>query len=77
MQVQFKGTDANGVSSYSVVAQDGDGSQTLRVLNPTDPTPGVPHNFLYVLPVEPGLGTTFGDGLETLRRNERARTSTT
>ena len=23
------------------------------------------HNFLYVLPVEPGLGTNFGDGLDT------------
>ena len=27
----------------------------------------MPHNFLYVLPVEPGLQTMFGDGLETLR----------
>ena len=34
---------------------------------PTNPAPGVPHNFLYVLPVEPELGTTYGDGLETLR----------
>ena len=39
----------------------------LRVLAPTNPAPGVPHNFLYVLPVEAGLGTTYGDGLETLR----------
>ena len=28
----------------------------LRVLAPTNPAPGVPHNFLYVLPVEAGLG---------------------
>jgi Putative esterase len=26
----------------------------------------VPHNFLYVLPVEPGLGSQQGDGLQTL-----------
>ena len=39
----------------------------LRVLPPTNPAPGVPHNFLYVLPVEAGLGTVYGDGLETLR----------
>ena len=26
------------------------------------------HNFLYVLTVQPGLGRTFSDGLETLRR---------
>ena len=25
------------------------------------------HNFLFVLPVEAGLGTTYGDGLETLQ----------
>jgi hypothetical protein len=59
---------ANGIDSYSVVsADDGGGTQTLRVLKPTDPTPGVPHNFLYVLPVEPGLGTMYGDGLATLQ----------
>ncbi len=27
---------------------------------------GVPHNFIYVLPVESGLATDFGDGLDTL-----------
>ena len=31
------------------------------------PLPGVAHNFLIVLPVEPGLGTTYGDGLGTLQ----------
>src|SRR4029077_1903838 len=38
-----------------------------RVLAPSNPTPGVPHNFLFVLPVEAGMATTYGDGLETLR----------
>ena len=68
LQAQYIGTDANGVASYNFTsADDGGGTHVLRVLAPTSPAPGVPHNFLYVLPVEPELGTTFGDGLETLR----------
>ena len=39
----------------------------LRVLQPTSPAPGVPHHFLFVLPVESGLNSSFGDGLQTLR----------
>ena len=34
---------------------------------PDEPAAGVAHNFLIVLPVEVGLGTTFGDGLGTLQ----------
>ena len=68
LQVQYVSTDSNGVASYNVTSADnGYGTHVLRVLAPTNPAPGVPHNFLYVLPVEPGLGTLFGDGLETLR----------
>jgi fibronectin type 3 domain-containing protein/predicted transcriptional regulator len=68
MQVQYTGTDGNGVASYNVVSSDnGYGTQVLRVLNPTNPAPGVAHNFLYLLPVEPGLGTQYGDGIDTLR----------
>ena len=68
LQAQYTGTDANGVASYTVTSpDDGYGTHVLRVLAPTNPAPGVPHNFLYVLPVEPELGTTYGDGLETLR----------
>jgi Putative esterase len=67
-QINYTGTDANGVASYSVVsADDGYGTQVLRVLAPTNPAPGVPHNFLYVLPVEGGLGSSYGDGMDTLR----------
>ena len=66
--VQYVSTDANGVATYQVTSADnGPGPQSLRVLAPTNPAPGVPHNFLYVLPVEAGLGDVFGDGLETLR----------
>jgi hypothetical protein len=67
-QFQYSGTDANGVASYNINSpDDAYGTHVLRVLAPTHPAPGVPHNFLYVLPVEPEQGTTYGDGLETLR----------
>ena len=66
-QVSYASTDSSGVKSYSVLSDNnGDGPQTLRVLTPTNPAAGVAHNFLIVLPVEAGLGTTFGDGLATL-----------
>ena len=65
--VTYRSTDANGVASYDVTSADnGYGTQTLRVLAPTHPAAGVPHSFLYVLPVEAGLGTTYGDGIATL-----------
>jgi predicted transcriptional regulator len=63
----YRSTDANGVDYYDVTSNDnGTGIQTLRVLAPTNPAAGVPHNFLYLLPVEAGLGTVFGDGIATL-----------
>ncbi len=66
--IQYVSTDAHGVASYAVNSSDnGHGTHVLRVLAPTNPAPGVPHNFLYVLPVEPELGTMYGDGLETFR----------
>ena len=67
MQAQLEGTDANGVASYAFTStDDGDGTHVVRVLTPTDPAAGVPHNFLYVLPVEPEQGTQFGDGIQTM-----------
>src|SRR4029077_9893987 len=66
-QAAYQGTDANGVATYGFTSIDNGGTNVLRVLAPTDPAPGVPHNFLFVLPIEAGLGTTFGDGLATLR----------
>jgi hypothetical protein len=67
-QITYTGTDANGVASYNVVSADnGYGTQVVRVLAPTNPTPGVPHNFLYALPVEGGLASDYGDGIDTLR----------
>ena len=67
LQVDYTGTDVNGVASYNVTSPDDGGTQVMRVLAPTNPTPAVPHNFLFVLPVEAGLSTVYGDGLETLR----------
>jgi Putative esterase len=66
-QATYMNTDANGIQSYQVISTDnGYGPQVIRVLKPTNPAAGVPHNFLFVLPVEAGLGTTFGDGMQTL-----------
>jgi hypothetical protein len=67
-EVSYTGTDAQGVRSYNMIsASNGYGTQTLRVLPPAHPAAGVAHNFLIVLPVEAGQGTTFGDGLGTLQ----------
>ncbi len=66
-QVNYQSA-ANGIETYSVLSpDDGYGVQTLRVLQPTHPAAGVAHNFLFVLPVEAGLGDSFGDGLATLQ----------
>jgi hypothetical protein len=68
LEVNYLSTAADGVKSYDVFSADnGYGPQVLRILTPANPAPGVPHNFLYVLPVEAGLGASYGDGLETLR----------
>ena len=65
-EVSYLGTDAQGIRSYNMIsASNGYGPQTLRVLTPAHPAAGVAHNFLIVLPVEGGQGTTYGDGLET------------
>ena len=67
-EAHYLSTDANGIASYDIIsANDSGGPHVLRVLKPTNPTAGVPHNFLFVLPVEPELGNSFGDGLQTMR----------
>ena len=61
-------TDSSGVATYQVTSADnGPGPQTLEVLAPTNPAPGMPHNFIFTLPVLAGLGNTYGDGLQTLQ----------
>jgi putative esterase len=67
-EVNYSGTDARGIKSYDMVSDNnGYGPQILRVLPPADPAPGVAHNFLIVLRVNPGRGTRYGDGLQTLQ----------
>ena len=54
-QVSYLSTDAQGIRSYNVISDNnGYGSQILRVLPPAKPAPGVAHNFLVVLRVNPG-----------------------
>ena len=66
-QVSYRSTDAQGVKSYDVLSDsNGNGSQVLRVLPPAHPAPGVAHNFLVVLRVNPGKGSRYGDGLQTM-----------
>jgi hypothetical protein len=67
-EAHYLSTDANGVDTYDMIsANNGYGPHTLRVLRPTNPAAGVAHNFVYTLPVEVQGGTTYGDGLDTLR----------
>ena len=63
----YESTDSDGIATYDVVSADnGPDPQVVRVLQPTDPAPGVAHNFLFVLPVQAGLETDYGDGMETM-----------
>ncbi len=67
-QVDYLSTDSTGIQSYDMLSDNnGYGAQMLRVLQPTHPAAGVAHNFLFVLPVEAGLGNEYGDGLATLQ----------
>jgi len=64
----YLSTDSTGIASYDVISADNsDGAQVMRVLQPTNPAPGVAHNFLFVLPVEAGQGSTYGDALKILQ----------
>ena len=66
-EVHYLSTSSDGIASYDVIsANDSDGPQVLRVLAPKNPAAGVAHNFLFVLPVQAGLESDFGDGMQTL-----------
>lgn len=66
-EVHYLSTDSNGIATYDVISDnDGPGPQPLRILKPTNPALGVAHNFLFVLPVESGEDSTFGDGMQTI-----------
>jgi S-formylglutathione hydrolase FrmB len=63
----YVGRNSQGALYYKVTSPDvGDTSEIVRVQLPTHPQAGVAHNFLYVLPVEPGLKKTYGDGMATM-----------
>jgi hypothetical protein len=63
----YESTDSNGIQTYDVISADnGPDPQEVRVLQPTDPAPGVAHNFLFVLPVQAGTEADYGDGMETM-----------
>ena len=66
--MSYVSTDTNGVATYNMTSPivSGGTTEPLRVLTPTNPAPGVAHNFLIALPVEPGEGTTYGDAMSTL-----------
>ena len=68
LATQYAGPDLQpGVVDYNFTSPDDTGSEVIRVLKPTDPAPGVAHNFLFTLPVAAGVDDqTFGDGLDTV-----------
>lgn len=72
-EIQCLSTDRLGIATYGVISPANSGGPCLlRVLRPTAPVPGIAHNFLFVLPVEKRRGSTFGDGLQTLRSLDAA-----
>jgi hypothetical protein len=65
------GGTAGHVSTYtidSVINESGTSApQDMRVLLPDAPSPSYAHAFLWLLPVEPGQGTSFGDSIATVQ----------
>lgn len=67
-EAHYLSTNANGVQTYDMIsAIDGDHPELLRVLQPSNPAPGVAHSLLFVLPVEPGENSTVGDAMSVLQ----------
>jgi hypothetical protein len=70
LQITLTGT-SDGVSTYSTFTEINNtgsaGPQDMRVLPPSSPNAGYDHAFLWLLPVEPGQGTTFGDSIGTIQ----------
>jgi hypothetical protein len=55
------------ILTYTIHSEYQAGPTTLRILLPEKPASSSPLTHLYILPVNPGLDTPWGDGLETLR----------
>ncbi len=65
-----------GVWRYQVAGPYLNGRNAVEVLLPDGFDPNQPHRVLYVLPVEPGVGGRYGDGLVEVRKtglHNRAR----
>jgi hypothetical protein len=61
--------DTNGILHFPVTSSYQTGiPNDLRVLLPSDPRPDTLPRFLYVLPVEAGVESTYGDGIDTVRQ---------
>ncbi len=56
-----------GVWSFSITSPYLSGSNVLEVLLPTGYSTAKKYQVVYVLPVEPGTGTSFGDGLQVVK----------
>jgi hypothetical protein len=65
----YKSTKKNGVELYNILWNDTmKGPVDVRILRPTNPSPGVAHNFLFVLPVQNGTeNQSYGNGLNLLQ----------
>jgi S-formylglutathione hydrolase FrmB len=59
--------DANGFQDYAVQSNTESTQTEIRVLLPPTLQAGTSYRTVYVLPVEAGLGTQFGDGLKTVK----------
>ena len=61
-------TDANGVLHYAVTSpNEGSVANDMQVVLPVGFPAAGPRRFLYVLPVEAGLGTAYGDPVAIVR----------
>jgi hypothetical protein len=61
-------TEPDGILRYRVKSPYQAGEVLVRFLVPAKLEPAASRRVVFVLPVEPGLGTRFGDGLEAVRR---------
>lgn len=59
--------NTKGVWSYSVTSPFQSGSNVIEVLLPDTYSSDKKYQVVYVLPVQPGTGTNFGDGLQVVR----------
>lgn len=59
--------DTKGVWTFTVSSPYQSASNVVEVLLPADYSPDKVYQVVYVLPVEPGTGTHFGDGLQVIK----------